>query len=59
MKLQRAQSGDNEALLEIFEMYQPEMEYFASFIKMPREDSIQEMRAALMDLIRSGCIWEL
>jgi hypothetical protein len=59
MRLQRAQSGDNEALMEIFDFLQPDMEYLACFIKMPREDSIQEMKVALMEAIRKGDIWIL
>lgn len=56
--LQQAESGDNDALLEVLNRFQSDMEYLACFIKMPREDSIQEMKAALIELIRRGDIWE-
>lgn len=36
----RAQSGDKQALLSILDFLLPVMEYLASFIKLPREESI-------------------
>jgi len=33
------------------------MAYLASFIKLPREDSIQEMKTAMIEAIRHGEIW--
>ncbi|CCF12351.1 helix-turn-helix domain-containing protein [Brevibacillus laterosporus] len=55
--LKRAQSGDNQALIEIIEFLEPDMEYLACFIKMSREDSIQEMKVAMIEAIRQGDIW--
>ncbi|MFB0828180.1 helix-turn-helix domain-containing protein [Brevibacillus laterosporus] len=55
--LKRAQSGDNQALIEIIEFLEPDMEYLACFIKMSREDSIQEMKVAMIEAIRQGEIW--
>ncbi|AYB39950.1 helix-turn-helix domain-containing protein [Brevibacillus laterosporus] len=55
--LKRAQTGDNQALMEIIECLEPDMEYLACFIKMSREDSIQEMKVAMIEAIRKGDIW--
>lgn len=55
--LKRAQSGDNQDLIEIIEFLEPDMEYLACFIKMSREDSIQEMKVAMIEAIRQGDIW--
>lgn len=55
--LKRAQTGDNQALMEIIGYLEPDMEYLACFIRMSREDSIQEMKVAMIEAIRKGDIW--
>ena len=57
MMLKRAEAGDNQALLKVLETFQSEMEYLAGFIKMPKEDSIQEMKTVLIEKIRNGEVW--
>lgn len=54
MTLERAQSGDHQALLKILDFLHPDMEHLASFIKLPREESIQAMRVAMIEAIRFG-----
>ncbi|USG65101.1 hypothetical protein NDK47_23750 [Brevibacillus ruminantium] len=41
-------------MLEIIDFLNPDMEYLANFIKLPREESIQEMKAAMIEAIRRG-----
>ncbi|MDR7319643.1 hypothetical protein [Brevibacillus nitrificans] len=54
MTLKRAQSGDHQSLLSILDFLHPDMQYLASFIKLPREESIQAMKAAMLEAIRHG-----
>lgn len=54
LTFKRAQHGDNQALLEILDFLHPDMEYLATFIKLPREESINEMKTAMIGAIRSG-----
>ncbi|KMZ44208.1 MULTISPECIES: hypothetical protein [Bacillales] len=54
LTLQKAQSGDNRAVLTVLDFLLPDMEYLASFIKLPREESMQEMKTAMLEVIRSG-----
>lgn len=51
---ERARSGDNGAMLQVLDLLQPEMERMACFIKMPREESIQEIKSQLIELIRKN-----
>lgn len=57
MMLKSAQAGDNQALMNILDFLLPDMEQLACFIKLPREDSIQEMKTAMMEAIRRGEVW--
>ncbi|MFS0556845.1 hypothetical protein [Brevibacillus sp. 179-C9.3 HS] len=52
--LQRAKSGDNRAVLTVLDFLLPDMEYLAAFIRQPREESMQEMKTAMLEAIRSG-----
>ncbi|MED1726336.1 hypothetical protein [Brevibacillus parabrevis] len=54
MTLERAQTGDQQALLNILDFLHSDMEYLASFIKLPREESIQTMKVAMLEAIRFG-----
>ncbi|WP_126428258.1 hypothetical protein [Brevibacillus marinus] len=55
--VKRAQLGDNQALIKIIDFLQPDLEYLACFIKMSKEDSIQEMILAMIEAIRYGDVW--
>ncbi|MDT3418150.1 hypothetical protein QO009_004075 [Brevibacillus aydinogluensis] len=52
--VKKAQLGDNQALMKIIDFLQPDLEYLACFIKMSKEDSIQEMILAMIEAIRHG-----
>jgi hypothetical protein len=46
-----AQKGDQEALAEIIQLFEEEIEYLSNFIRQPREDSIQELTVELISII--------
>ncbi|SNT22744.1 Helix-turn-helix domain-containing protein [Anaerovirgula multivorans] len=50
--VEQARKGDNGALEKVLEELEPHMEHLASFIKMPREDSLQEMKTRFIEVIR-------
>lgn len=52
--LQLAERGDQQALEQILSIFEDDMQYLACFIKMPREDSLQQMKVAFIDMIRNG-----
>ncbi|TRY27678.1 hypothetical protein FOI68_04590 [Brevibacillus sp. LEMMJ03] len=52
--MDEAQKGNNEALLQLLEWFEPEIHALARFIKMPKEDSIQEIKAQFIAFIREG-----
>jgi hypothetical protein len=54
MTFKLAMAGDNQAMMEVIDFLLPDMEYLANFIKLPREESIQEMKAAMIEAIRQG-----
>ncbi|MGN7469653.1 hypothetical protein [Brevibacillus sp. SAFN-007a] len=41
-------------MLQVLDLLQPEMERMACFIRMPREESIQEIKCQLIELIRTN-----
>ncbi len=49
-----AVNGDNEALVQILQMFEPEILHLVRFIKMPREDCMQEIMTQFIALIRKG-----
>ena len=57
LMLKQAEAGDKEAIGKIIDFLESDMAYLASFIKLPREDSIQEMKTAMIEAIRHGEIW--
>lgn len=50
--LQKAQSGDNEALEKIINIFQDEMRNMCRYIKMPKEEIMQELYVELISIIR-------
>ncbi|UYZ12863.1 helix-turn-helix domain-containing protein [Brevibacillus sp. WF146] len=52
--MDEARKGNNEALLQLLEWFEPEIHALARFIKMPKEDSIQEIKAQFIAFIREG-----
>jgi len=52
--LQLAKEGDNQAMEQIIHRFEPDMQRLASFIRMPREESVQHMKAAFIEMLRDG-----
>ncbi|WP_188069894.1 hypothetical protein [Brevibacillus brevis] len=53
LMVERAKSGDNEALLKVLEEMQPEIHNLAGFLKLPKEEGIQEITTQFIERIRS------
>ncbi|SNT24081.1 hypothetical protein SAMN05446037_10602 [Anaerovirgula multivorans] len=51
---EQARKEVNEILEKVFEELEPHLDYLSSFIKMPREDSLQEMKTRFIEIIREG-----
>ncbi|TKI56254.1 hypothetical protein E8L90_12690 [Brevibacillus antibioticus] len=49
---EQAKNGDNEALLKVLEEMQPEIDYLAGFLKLPKEEGIQEITTQFIEKIR-------
>ena len=54
MLVSLAKNGDNKALEIILSKLEPDIQYLASFIKMPKEEVIQEIKASFIEIIRKG-----
>jgi hypothetical protein len=52
--MDEARKGNNEAMLQLLEWFEPEIHALARFINMPKEDSIQEIKAQFIAFIREG-----
>ncbi|MDN9012443.1 helix-turn-helix domain-containing protein [Brevibacillus laterosporus] len=52
--LEKAKQGDEIALQQVLELLEPYMKYLANYINMPREDSIQEMKAKFIEILKNG-----
>lgn len=46
--------GDWDAIKTLLKLFESDMEYQASFIKMPRDDVLQTLRAEFIEFIRKG-----
>lgn len=49
--LKKAKEGDSTSVIEIMEIFEPEIHYLARFIKLPKEDAVQSLKAELIELI--------
>ncbi|WP_427181889.1 helix-turn-helix domain-containing protein [Paenibacillus sp. TC-CSREp1] len=49
--VKKARAGDEEAFMEIVDIFECEMEQLAKYIKMPKEDVMQSLRLGLLELI--------
>ncbi|NTU24323.1 hypothetical protein HPY28_28820 [Brevibacillus sp. HB1.2] len=52
LKLEQAKEGDNEALLRVLEEMRSEIDSLAGFLKLPKEEGIQEITAQFIEKIR-------
>ncbi|WP_162309021.1 hypothetical protein [Brevibacillus antibioticus] len=52
LMVDRAKSGDNEALIRILEEMQSEIDSLAGFLKLPKEEGIQEITTRFIEKIR-------
>jgi len=53
--LEQAQT-DNEALETLITLLEPDMCFLSRYIKQPKEDSIQQLKMAFIEVIREGQI---
>ncbi|MFA4134121.1 MULTISPECIES: hypothetical protein [unclassified Brevibacillus] len=52
LMVEQAKNGDNEALLKVLQEMQPEIDSLAGFLKLPKEEGIQEITAQFIERIR-------
>ncbi|GEC92461.1 helix-turn-helix domain-containing protein [Brevibacillus brevis] len=52
LMVDQAKNGDNEALLMVLEEMEPEINNLASFLKLPKEEGIQEITTRFIEKIR-------
>jgi len=52
MLVKRAREGDKQAIEQVLQLFDTDIRYLAQFIKMPREDAIQELVAELIAMIK-------
>jgi len=50
--IEKSKLGDNQALEELFKVLEPEINNLAQYIKMPREDTIQEIKTKFIEYLR-------
>jgi len=50
--IRQARKGDKQAIERVLQMFDSDIRYLAQFIKMPREDAIQELTTELIAMIR-------
>ncbi|WP_255193618.1 helix-turn-helix domain-containing protein [Brevibacillus laterosporus] len=51
--LEQAKQGDAYAIEQVLEYLEPYMNHLANYINMPREDSIQEMKAKFIEILKN------
>lgn len=52
LMVDRAKSGDNEALIRVLEEMQSEIDSLAGFLKLPKEEGIQEITTRFIEKMR-------
>ncbi|EST55147.1 hypothetical protein T458_08655 [Brevibacillus panacihumi W25] len=52
--LKLAEMGDQHAMEQILKIFESDMEQLASFIRMPREESLQQIKVDFIEEIMSG-----
>ncbi|WP_340259502.1 helix-turn-helix domain-containing protein [Brevibacillus borstelensis] len=52
--IERAKNGDNDALTMVLQEMEPEIQYLAGFLKMSKEDGIQEIKTQFIEKLRDG-----
>lgn len=52
--IEKAKNGDNAALEELMNVLEPDIKTLAQYIKMPKEDSMQEIKAQFIAALRQG-----
>ncbi|NQF16088.1 hypothetical protein HPY31_19505 [Brevibacillus sp. HB1.3] len=50
--IEQAKNGDNESFQSVLEEMQPEITSLAGFLKLPKEEGIQEIMAQFIEEIR-------
>lgn len=51
--LVQAQNQEPDAMLKLLHYFEPEMLWHSRFIQMPKEDAMQHMRLALLELFQN------
>ena len=52
--LKRAERGDKQAMEQILHLFETDIQYLASFIRLPRDEAVQTLKAEFIVSIRSG-----
>ncbi|CAG5080851.1 Putative uncharacterized protein [Thermobacillus xylanilyticus] len=50
--IKQARDGDKQAIEQVLQLFDTDIRYLAQFIKMPREDAIQELVTELIAMIK-------
>lgn len=51
--LTQAQLGDQAAMLQLVKYFEPDMIRYSRFIQMPKDDALQSLKLALIEMIRN------
>jgi Helix-turn-helix domain len=54
--LNRAERGDKRAMEQLLHLFESDIQYLATFIRLPREEAVQTLKAEFIVGIRSGSI---
>lgn len=52
MILEKAQDGDQEAMQEILNTFEPDIKQLSKFIRLPKEDAIQALKVELITIVK-------
>lgn len=50
--LERAKSGDNDALTKVLQELDPDIQYLSRFLKMQKEDGVQAIKTKFIEFLR-------
>ncbi len=49
----KAQNGDKEAMMKIINLMEPDIKLLSKYIKLPKDDAIQTLKAELIDIVKN------
>ena len=52
--VERAISGDNDALMKVLQELDQDIQHLAEFLKLPKEDGTQAIKTKFIEILREG-----